>query len=98
MARQPSRRSARRSVRPLAAGEPVGAADFKARCLELMDRVRETGAEFVVTKHGEPVAKLVPYSPPKGGTLFGALKGSVLGYDGPFEPVDGEWDIERNGG
>jgi len=34
----------------------VAAADFKATCLELMDRVRETGVEYVVTKHGKPVA------------------------------------------
>ena len=36
------------------------AAEFKARCLKLMDRVRETGVEYIVTKHGRPVAKLVP--------------------------------------
>ncbi len=42
----------------------IGAAGFKARCLELMDRVRETGVEYIVTKHGEPVAKLVPYTRP----------------------------------
>ena len=39
----------------------VSAATFKARCLELMDRVCETGAEYVVTKHGRSVARLVPY-------------------------------------
>nr|MBA2260046.1 type II toxin-antitoxin system Phd/YefM family antitoxin [Acidobacteriota bacterium] len=40
-------------------GGRVAAAEFKARCLELMDHVRETGAEYVVTKHGTPVARLV---------------------------------------
>lgn len=30
-------------------------AEFKGRCLELMDRVRETGEELVVTKHGKPI-------------------------------------------
>jgi prevent-host-death family protein len=71
------------------------AAEFKARCLELMDRVRETGVEYVVTKHGRPVAKLVPYVAPKRRTLSGALKGTVLAYDRPFDPIDGEYDIER---
>ena len=49
------------AAQPLAAGT-VAAAEFKATCLELMDRVRETGIEYVVTKHGKPVAKLVPIS------------------------------------
>jgi prevent-host-death family protein len=71
------------------------AAEFKARCLKLMDRVRETGAEFVVTKHGKPVAKLVPYTESGRQSFFGSLEGSVLQYDRPFDPIDGEYDIDR---
>ncbi len=51
--------------------------------------------EYVVTKHGRPVAKLVPYVAPQRRSLFGALKGSVLAYERPFDPIDGEYDIER---
>lgn len=70
----------------------IGAAEFKARCLELMDRVRETRAEYVVTKHGRPVAKLVPYdASPQPSKLFGSMSGTVTRYDRPFEPVAGEW-------
>ena len=45
------------------ASPSLAAADFKARCLELMDRVCETGVEYTITKHGRPVARLVPYEP-----------------------------------
>ena len=38
-------------------GEPIAAAAFKATCLELMDRVRQTGVDYVVTKHETPVAE-----------------------------------------
>jgi prevent-host-death family protein len=73
----------------------VGAAEFKARCLELMERVRETRQEYVVTKHGKPVAKLVPYDPPeRSGRFFGSMRGSVLRYDRPFDPVPGEWPLD----
>jgi len=72
------------------------AAEFKARCLELMDRVRENGAEYIVTKHGRPVAKLVPYVESEPKPFVGALKGTVLKYDRPFEPVDTDWDVERS--
>ncbi|MXZ06063.1 MAG: type II toxin-antitoxin system Phd/YefM family antitoxin [Acidimicrobiia bacterium] len=39
----------------------VTASDFRARCLKLMDKVSESGQEIVMTKHGRPVARLVPY-------------------------------------
>ena len=70
-------------------------AEFKARCLELMDRVRETGTEYVVTKHGKPVAKLVPYTESAKPSFFGSLKGSVLKYERPFDPIDGTYDIDE---
>lgn len=79
-----------------ARGHSLAAAEFKARCLELMDRVREARVEYVVTKHGEPVAKLVPYSPPERQSFFGSAKGTVLQYDRPFDPIDGDYDVNRD--
>jgi antitoxin (DNA-binding transcriptional repressor) of toxin-antitoxin stability system len=60
-----------------------------------MDRVRERGVEYVVTKHGQPVAKLVPYREPARKSFFGSMKGTVLDYERPFDPIDGEYDINR---
>ena len=78
------------------AGEYVGAAEFKARCLELMGRVREAGVEYIVTKHGEPVAKLVPFKETGTRVFFGSMKGTVLKYERPFDPIDGDYDINRD--
>ena len=36
------------------------ASEFKAKCLRLLDEVAELGNTVVVTKHGRPVAKVVP--------------------------------------
>ena len=36
------------------------AGEFKAKCLAIMDRVSKTGEPIVITKHGKPVAKLIP--------------------------------------
>ena len=55
----PKKSSGPRTPRGKQPGQ-YAAAEFKARCLELMDRVRETRVEDVITKHGKPVAKLVP--------------------------------------
>jgi prevent-host-death family protein len=74
----------------------VAAAEFKTRCLELLNRVRETGADYVVTKYGRPVARVVPYRASGARALFGALKGTVVQYDWPFDPIDGEYDIDRD--
>jgi len=43
-------------------GKPreISASDFKARCLGLLDEVRDRGLEVVVTKHGLPVARVIP--------------------------------------
>lgn len=49
----------------------VSASQFKARCLALLDRVAQQRAEYVVTKRGRPVARLVPLDAPP------PLEGSV---------------------
>lgn len=74
----------------------VGAAQFKATCLELVDRVKETGVEYVVTKHGHPVARVVPcVTKDEPLTLFGCMKGTVLRYDRPLDPIDADFDIDH---
>jgi prevent-host-death family protein len=40
-------------------GNTVGAYEAKTHLSELLDKV-EAGEEFTITKHGAPVAKLVP--------------------------------------
>lgn len=78
---------------PEAAITAMPAAVFKARCLELMDRVQAEGGEIVITKYGRPVAKLVPASPdaPRG---FGALRGSIVSYGDLVSPVDERWEAQ----
>jgi prevent-host-death family protein len=83
--------ASRKAERPAA----IPAAAFKATCLELMDRVRETGEEYVVTKHGRPVVKVVPYAEPGRRTFFGSMKGTVLRYERPFDPVAGAYDVNE---
>lgn len=38
----------------------MSVSDFKARCLELVETARSEGRRYVITKHGRPVARLVP--------------------------------------
>lgn len=52
----------------------IGAAQFKQHCLALLDSVGPEG--LVITKHGKPVAKLIPVSAASG-DLLGALRGKL---------------------
>ena len=72
----------------------IPAGEFKAKCLKLMDEVQQTGQEVIITKHGKPVARLVPVAgrPP---SLFGCMKGSVEILGDIIEPVDVEWEAMR---
>lgn len=66
---------------------------FKARALEHLRQVAETGKELVITDRGVPVAKVVPYDNDPGARLK-SLRGTVKRYDEPTEPVGSEdWEI-----
>ncbi len=55
----------------------IGAAEFKAKCLALLDEVDSEG--IIITKRGKPVAKLVPVEARAGhGHLVGILRGEVI--------------------
>ena len=71
----------------------IGAGEFKAKCLKLLDEVAETREPLIVTKHGKPVAKVVPI--PERKTLFGALKGTVLWEGDIISPLDVEWEANK---
>ena len=53
---------------------------FKANCLAVMDEVKAKRETVLITKHGEPVAKLVPVTTDED-EIFGFYhgKGSVTG-------------------
>jgi prevent-host-death family protein len=68
----------------------IGAAKFKEQCLALLDSVGPEG--IVITKHGRPVAKLLPIST-ESGALIGALKGR-LRIVGDILSTGERWDAE----
>jgi prevent-host-death family protein len=74
------------------AGDGIGAADFKAQCLKLFDRVRDERVEYTVTKHGKPVARVVPAGLPAS-SLRGAFAGRIR-ITGDIVSADwtDEWD------
>jgi prevent-host-death family protein len=55
----------------------MAAGEFKAKCLKVMEHVRNEREEIIITKHGKPVAKLIPIEEKKTKSVFGYLKGTV---------------------
>jgi prevent-host-death family protein len=43
--------------------EKVAISEFKAKCLTLLERVRQTKKPLRITRFGKPVAEVVPPSP-----------------------------------
>ena len=72
----------------------VKASEFKAKCLQMMDQVAETGESIVITKRGLPVAELVS-ARPKPGKIFGAMRGRMKTLGDIVSPVDAEWEAMR---
>jgi len=69
----------------------LGATEFKATCLEVMDEVERLGIEVTITKHRRPVAKLIPVKKkPRG--FVGSLAGSVIWMGDIISPIDEEWE------
>ncbi|MCZ6876445.1 MAG: type II toxin-antitoxin system Phd/YefM family antitoxin [bacterium] len=65
--------------------------EFKTRCLALLREVAENHETLIVTKHGKPVARVLPYSAPSD---VNPLRDSVLFETDLVSPIDEAWDVE----
>lgn len=68
----------------------ITAAEFKAKCLKLMDEVAKTREPVIITKRGKAVAQLVPVQP-EPETLFGYMKGTVKFEGDIMAPIEEQW-------
>jgi antitoxin (DNA-binding transcriptional repressor) of toxin-antitoxin stability system len=68
----------------------MGAAQFKEKCLSLLDTLGPEG--IIVTKHGKPVAKVVPIEVDSS-SLIGSLKGKIQ-IRGEIMSTGLKWDAE----
>jgi prevent-host-death family protein len=53
----------------------IGATEFKSKCLAILDELGPGG--IVVTKHGRPIAKVLPISPHGTEKFIGSMKGKI---------------------
>jgi len=83
-----------KAARP-AQKQTVGVADFKTRCLELLDGVGTRGDEIIITKRGKPIAHIGPIRPEMPelkGMYAGQMK--IIGDIVNFNLAD-DWEAAR---
>ena len=59
---------------------------FKPKALHYFRQVEQTGKELIITDHGKPSVKIVPYSENPSDALK-ALRNTVVKYEDPTSPV-----------
>ena len=71
----------------------VSKSKFKPHTLEYFRQIEESGEEVIITDHGRPVLKIMPYTPEPQEAIK-MLRNSVLKFEAPTEPVGiEEWEV-----
>ncbi|MGL5806687.1 MAG: type II toxin-antitoxin system Phd/YefM family antitoxin [Xenococcaceae cyanobacterium] len=71
----------------------IGAGEFKTHCLKMIDRVNQTKQPITITKHGKPMAKLIPIED-ETYSLFGCLANTVEIKGDIVESIDEVWEVD----
>ncbi len=66
----------------------IGVRDLKNQATEILREVREQQAEYIVTYHGKPVARILPFDAP----VNRASDDSAAGIGPTQADIWGEWD------
>ena len=64
----------------------ISKSQFKPRALHYFREIEKTGKELVISDHGKPVLKIVPYVEDPEEALK-VLRDTVIKYEDPTEPV-----------
>ena len=73
--------------------QTVSKSQFKAKALEYLREVEKKKKTLIITHGGKPVVEIVPYKEKKDEDILKSLRGSLIFYKDPTEPVGVEdWE------
>ncbi|HMB54032.1 MAG TPA: type II toxin-antitoxin system prevent-host-death family antitoxin [Thermoanaerobaculia bacterium] len=78
--------------------DSISISHFKATCLAVLERVRQTGLPILITLRGEPVAQVSPPPPPeaRAADSFGCMNGTAREVGDLLEPLPADdWEALR---
>ncbi len=75
----------------------ISKSKFKPAALEYFRQVQETQEELIISDHGKPVLKIVPYHDQTHAKidLISTLRGTLTRYEQPFDPITEEWESAK---
>jgi prevent-host-death family protein len=79
--------------------EEISISEFKAKCLALLEQVNKTKKPLRITRHGKPVAEVVPPSPVVDRLAWiGSMKGQMEILGDIISPAsdEDEWEVLRD--
>ncbi|MBZ5597775.1 MAG: type II toxin-antitoxin system Phd/YefM family antitoxin [Acidobacteriia bacterium] len=76
----------------------VAISEFKAKCLDLLDQVQKTRKPLRITRHGKPVAEVVPPTSTAPPDWMGSMKESIEILGDIISPAneEGDWEALRD--
>jgi prevent-host-death family protein len=76
-------------------GKAVSKTEFRSHVLEYCHQVEKTRKPLTITDRGKPILTIVPYEQ-DAESILKSLRGSVLHYENPTDPVGVEdWEVLR---
>jgi antitoxin (DNA-binding transcriptional repressor) of toxin-antitoxin stability system len=72
--------------------QQISVSDFRQKCLALMDNLPGDG--ILITRHGRPVAKLLPVQPSSCAELIGTVPGLATTEEDDLFSTGERWDAE----
>lgn len=72
--------------------DPVSKGILKAKMLEYLRKVEETGEELIVTDNGVPAVRIVPIRRKRPASeVFAGVRGRVVYHEDVLTPTTDEW-------
>jgi prevent-host-death family protein len=68
---------------------------FKAKCLQIINDVKEKHIRVIITKHGKPIAKLVPVEDASSQILLGCMKDTITIKEDIVSPLEEDWEANE---
>jgi len=65
----------------------ISVSEFKAKCLGLIEQVHKTREPLRITRHGQPVAEVIPAGPDRKRKFLGDMLGTVEFLGDVVSPV-----------
>jgi prevent-host-death family protein len=76
----------------------VAISEFKAKCLALLDEVEKTKQPLRVTRHGKPIAEVMPPTPVNNANWIGSMKDTMQIFGDIVSPASDpeDWEVLRD--